>query len=95
MLAVSNTSPISNLAIIGRLNLLKLQFGTLWIPSAVAGELAAHPDHVALAAIQTAIRDQWIKAATPQHSTLLSVLLSSLHRGEAEAIVLAGPSVPT
>src|SRR5580658_6306688 len=90
MLAVSNTSPISNLAFIGHLNLLKLQFGTIWIPDAVAVELAAHPDPVALAAIQQAIRDQWIKTAAPQHSPLLSVLLSSLHKGEAEAIVLAG-----
>jgi uncharacterized protein len=91
MLAVSNTSPISNLAIIGHLDLLKLQFGALWIPGAVADELAVHPDPFALAAIQKAIRDQWIKeTAVPQHSTLLSVLLSSLHKGEAEAIVLAG-----
>ena len=90
MLAISNTSPISNLASIGHLNLLKLQFGTLWTPDAVAGELAAHPDPVALGAIQTAIRDQGIKAAAPQPSTLLGVLLTSLHQGEAEVIVLAG-----
>jgi uncharacterized protein len=30
------------------------------------------------------------KPFAPQHSTLLSVLLSSLHKGEAEAIALAG-----
>lgn len=89
MLAVSNTSPISNLAFIGHLDLLKLQFGTLWIPDAVAAELAVHPDPVALASIQKAIRDQWIKTAALQTSTLLSLLLSSLHRGEAEAIALA------
>jgi predicted nucleic acid-binding protein len=90
MLAVSNTSPISNLAFIGHVNLLKLQFGTVWIPEGVAGELAVHPDPAALSAIQRAIRDQWIKIAAAQHSTLLSVLLSSLHRGEAEAGLLAG-----
>jgi len=32
---VSNTSPISNLACIGRLNLLHEQFSELWIPPAV------------------------------------------------------------
>jgi len=55
MLAVSNTSPISNLASIGRLELLKSQFSELWIPDAVAEELAAHPDPVARAMIQNAI----------------------------------------
>jgi len=89
MLAVSNTSPISSLAIIGHLNLLKLQFSTVWIPSAVAAELAAHPDPAALVVIQTAIRDQWIKTTAPQATTLLGILLSALHQGEAEAIVLA------
>ncbi len=89
MLAVSNTSPISNLASIGQLHLLKLQFSTLWIPVAVAEELAAHPDPAALIAIQTALRDEWIRIATPEDSTLLNVLSASLHTGEAEAIRLA------
>ena len=34
MLAVSNTSPISNLACIGRLDLLRAQFGGIWLPRA-------------------------------------------------------------
>jgi len=38
MRTVSNTSPISNLAIIGQLNLLREQFGNLWIPQAVCAE---------------------------------------------------------
>jgi predicted nucleic acid-binding protein len=89
MPAVSNTSPISNLAIIGRLDLLKLQFSELWIPDAVEEELAAHPDTVALAAIQAAIRHGWIRTATPQNPVLLNILLPSLHKGEAQAIALA------
>jgi predicted nucleic acid-binding protein len=89
MSAVSNTSPISNLAIIGHLDLLKLQFSELWIPKAVAEELAAHPDPAALAAIDTAIHDGWIKTAEPKSPILLNLLLPSLHRGEAEAIALA------
>jgi hypothetical protein len=51
---------------------------------------AAYPDPFALAAIQTAIADQWIKTTSPQSSVLLRILLSSLHKGEAEAIALAG-----
>ena len=89
MRAVSNTSPISNLASIGRLELLKSQFSQLWIPDAVVGELTAHPDTIAQATIQKAIRDRWIQIATPGDSGLLRLLLSQLHRGEAEAIALA------
>ena len=47
------------------------------------------PNPVAFAAIQAAIREKWIKTALPQSSTLLGILLSSLHKGEAEAIALA------
>lgn len=89
MLAVSNTSPISNLAVIGRLDLLRSQFGTVWIPNAVASELAVLPHAAARAAIETAIAEQWIRVAPTPDSSLLTILLSSLHRGEAEAIALA------
>jgi len=41
MRVVSNTSPLSNLAIIGRLDLLKQRYGTVRIPPAVARELSA------------------------------------------------------
>ncbi len=46
MSAVSNTSPISNLASMGRLELLKSQFSTVFIPQGVAAELASHPNPV-------------------------------------------------
>jgi uncharacterized protein len=61
----------------------------VWIPPAVAGELAAHPDPAAATAIQAALQDQWMRIATPKDSRLLRVLLLDLHRGEAEAIALA------
>lgn len=41
MPVVSNTSPISNLALIERLDLLRDQFGTILIPEAVERELKA------------------------------------------------------
>lgn len=47
MRAVSNTSPLSALTLIGRLGLLELQFSELWIPPAVSEELDAHPHDVA------------------------------------------------
>jgi hypothetical protein len=89
MRAVSNTSPLSNLAAIGRLPLLKSQFSEIWIPSFVREELSAHPDATALAAIQEALGEGWIKCASPAASRLLGVLSLHLHRGEAEAIALA------
>jgi len=89
MRAVSNTSPLSNLATIGRLPLLRSQFSEIWIPTAVRQELDAHPDPAALSAIQTALRESWIRCACPAGSHLLSVLSAHLHRGEAEAIALA------
>ena len=39
MVVVSNTSPLSNLAIVGRLALLRDQFGAALVPSAVQREL--------------------------------------------------------
>jgi predicted nucleic acid-binding protein len=84
MRAVSNTSPISALAIIDRLPLLKLQFTELWIPTSVSEELAAHPEHSAGERIQSALREGWIKVATPTNSSLLGILSEELHRGEAE-----------
>jgi predicted nucleic acid-binding protein len=44
MPAVSNTSPIFNLACIGRLELLHQQFGEVWIPPSVETELGEIPN---------------------------------------------------
>jgi len=66
MRAVSNTSPLSNLAVIGRLSLLKSQFSEIWVPPAVVQELESHPDPVALAEIQAAIQAAWITPASPE-----------------------------
>lgn len=89
MRAVSNTSPISSLAIIGRLELLKSQFSEVWISAAVSQELNAHPDPLALAAIRAAISQAWIKASPMPTSSLADALSLHLHRGEAETIALA------
>jgi predicted nucleic acid-binding protein len=48
MVAVSNTSPISNLSMIGRLGLLRSQFGEVLIPEAVRTELERMPQHKGL-----------------------------------------------
>jgi uncharacterized protein len=89
MLAVSNTSPISNLASISRVELLRSQFSAIWVPGAVAEELPAHPDPPAKNLIQRAIEEQWIKVGKVGDSRLLRLLLLQLHQGEAEAIAFA------
>ena len=89
MPVVSNTSPISNLAIIERLDLLRKCFTCIWIPPAVEEELARLPNLAARATVQNALRQGWI-VSQPVHNHVTKRLLSAdLDRGEAEAIALA------
>jgi uncharacterized protein len=85
MLVVSNTSPISNLSIIGQLGLLRAQFGSVWIPSAVAEELGNIANHAAQADIEEAKR-KWLRTQSVRDSGTVHLLTRELHRGEAEAI---------
>ena len=55
MVAVSDTSPISNLALIDRLDLLRIQFDRVWIPDAVKSELDRVPNRDATASIEQAV----------------------------------------
>ena len=87
MRVVSDTSPISNLAIIGRLDLPKRRYGTVQIPLAVATELSALSHPSAKVRINTAISEKWlvterVPPGSPQ-------LLFRLDAGETEAITLA------
>jgi uncharacterized protein len=89
MLVVSNTSPVSNLALIGRLDLLRSQLAEICIPSAVKLELLDMPDPHARAAIQRAIEEGWLSSAEVAAPDLLKLLSTTLHLGESEAIALA------
>lgn len=88
MLVASDTSPISNLAVIARLDLLRLQFQQIWIPRAVETELrdVTHPS--ALGDINRALQDGWIKPRAVSGDRIVRLLSSGLERGEAEAIAL-------
>jgi predicted nucleic acid-binding protein len=88
MLVASDTSPISNLAIIGRLNLLQVQFREIWIPGAVQSELG-QLSGVPLREIQQAVEVGWIKPRKLQDDKVARLLESTLDPGEAEAIALA------
>lgn len=89
MLVASNTSPISNLAIIGRLDLLRIQFHEVLVPGAVRSEILRLPHPAALKGIQQAIREGWIKEQTLRDERVALLLATALDPGEAEAIALA------
>jgi uncharacterized protein len=88
MLVVSNTSPVSNLAIIGRLDFLRRRYDIVRIPSAVAVELAALTHPAGSQCIQAALADRWHleeqlnQTGTPQ-------LPFTLDPGETAAVALA------
>ena len=89
MLVASNTSPISNLAVIGRLKLLRSQFREIWIPLAVQAELDRLSHPVALKEIQQAFQDGWIRPRALREDKVARLLATTLDPGEAEAIALA------
>jgi hypothetical protein len=84
---VSNTSPISNLAQIGQLDLVQQLYKTVLIPYAVYQELS---DERAGETINTAIQvANWLKVQSVENQDLVNELRSQVNIGEAEAIVLA------
>jgi len=87
MRVVSDTSPLSNLAIIGRLDFLKRRYGVVRIPPAVAQELSALSHPAAKASLTAALAEGWVMVenapASPQP------LPFPLDVGESEAIALA------
>jgi predicted nucleic acid-binding protein len=89
MRVISNTSPVSNLAILGDLDLLRRRFGVVVIPEAVRRELY-RLDHVeAVFRIEAAVQEGWLMVETVPDRRLLPVLRVRIDEGEAEAIELA------
>jgi uncharacterized protein len=87
LIVVSDTSPVLNLARIGRLELLHLLYKEVLIPSAVLNELTASkrdlPPAIDLAS------GPWLIVASANDQRRVQELRESLDPGEAEAIVLA------
>jgi predicted nucleic acid-binding protein len=87
MHVVSNSSPLINLARIGRLTLLRELFGVLIVPDAVWQEVvvegAGQPgaDEVRAA--------EWIQRQAVMNTQLVQALQQDLDAGEAEAIALS------
>jgi uncharacterized protein len=89
MLVVSDTSAISNLALLGLLNSLREQFGSVVIPDAVTEELAALQNADATRLIGEALRFGWLESVTLTYEEQVFASTLGLDRGESEAIALA------
>ncbi|ABA23108.1 conserved hypothetical protein [Trichormus variabilis ATCC 29413] len=90
MIIVSDTSPITNLAAIGQLDLLRQLYGSVIIPEAVYNEMASVNKIVPGAVeVQTL---SWIQTQTVMNSLQVTEIQEnneSIHLGEAEAIILS------
>ncbi len=94
---VVNTSPLVFLGNLGRLELLRherrevyIPPAVVYIPPAVAEEVAEKPD-TATQSVRAAC-GVWRQAREVADQTAVGLVQAALHRGEAEAIVLATES---
>jgi len=86
-MVVSDTSAITNLASVGRLDVLERLFHGLWVPPAVAFELVAHGIDAVGAVDVRAVR--WMHLGELSDTAAVAPLLREIDVGEAEAIILA------
>lgn len=89
MPAVSNTSPLFNLAMISQLQLLREQFEAVWIPKAVKDELEPVAHLPQLRLIDDAISEKWLQIANVTNQQAVESLRLELDYGESEVIALA------
>ncbi len=87
MKVVSDTSPLTNLAAIGKFHLLRDLYGHLYIPTAVWQELNALGR--AWPGCEEVARADWITTMDVANTTVVAALCEHLDPGEAEAIALA------
>jgi predicted nucleic acid-binding protein len=87
MIVVSNTSPLTNLAAIGRFELLRDLYTEIYIPTGVWAELNAE-DQQWPGSLEVE-RSGWIHRQKPRNEVLVATLLRDLDNGEAETIALA------
>lgn len=87
MIVVSDTSPIINLAMIGRLELLPALFGEVIIPYKVFEEITRRGD--SMPGAEAVLAARWVETRSCTNITLVQALRTQLDSGEAEAIALA------
>lgn len=84
---VSNTSPLLNLALIDRLEVLRDQFSTITVPEQAWGELTA--GEKGLDALQSLRADGVLEIVTVPETPLFAEFDRELDRGEAAALAYA------
>lgn len=87
MIVACDTSPITNLAAIGRLPLLRDLFQSLTIAPGVWAEL--HAKGAAWPGSRQVEVASWIACRAPSNAALVATLRTSLDLGESETIALA------
>ncbi len=87
MIIVSDTSPVSNLLIIGELDILSQLFGEIIIPPKVFEEIQKLENFDI--DIKEIRNSNWIKIVIPSDIRLVQELNENLDEGESEAIALA------
>jgi len=83
---VSNTSPLTNLAAIGRFDLLRLLFGTIHIAEGLWSDLNAQGQ--AWPGVAEVAAADWIHRHEVQDRNLVRALRRDLDPGEADRVVL-------
>lgn len=89
MQVVSNTSPLSALSIIGRLGLLRAQFGVIRIPKAVWTELSRLEHASGKQALEQAHAEGWIEVHETANRPMVGILAATLDAGESEAVAMS------
>jgi len=88
MIVVSNATALIHLARINKLSLLRELFSKITIPRAVYSEVAV-PSEAGYKEIVKGIQKGWINVKDIRDRTSAYELAPLLHKGEAEAIILA------
>lgn len=87
MIVISDTSPISNLIQIGMLDLLRQLFGKIVIPTTVDLEVRKLESFsIEISAYTSA---DWIEIVSPKATAKVQMFMTTLDKGESEAIVIA------
>jgi len=84
---ISNTSPLTNLAVIGQLQLVQTQLSCVTVPEAVWREMLALPHRDGRAALNAARTAGWLRiAAIANPAMATSLRLAGLDEGESRPL---------